>query len=267
MWRMDMNLQRVHNKAHAIVKRCLEIVYKDFHARWKHAEAVLIRERQAKNRERQDKNDHELLGLLPPPTAPPTMTKARRELAKSIEETIWPRQANARLDSQMNSRDEIRFMLRHLDQDYWKLKKDFYIMTSDDHPLCVSTKDYYFKEMPNFYVFARSLLLNLITCRGSGELPEHFCIRRFYNGVELALHTDVTLALYCRDVMMEGKRKDADGSLYPINIGPSQGKDGVKRLLPRDIWHKIFKLLVDERPRRFPTAVSVGDREDETEQW
>ena len=77
-------------------------------------------------------------------------------------------------------------------------------------------------------------------------------------GGQLALHTDVTHGRYSRDVMMEGKRKDADGSLYPIDIGPSQGKDGVERLLPRDIWHKIFKLLVQ---RRFPTAVSVRERQ------
>ncbi len=192
------------------------------------------------------------------------MTKARRELAETIEETLWPD------TSQMNSCDEIikkhediRVKLRQLDRDCTKLSTDLSrMMTFDDHPLCVSAKDY--GEMP--YVFARSLLFNLITCRGSGELPEHFCIRRLYldplscrpvlEGVELTLHTDVTLGRYCRDVMMEGKRKAADGSLYPIDIGPSQGKDGVERLQPRDIWHKIFNLLVDEwRPRPFPTQL------------
>ena len=250
-------------KAHAIVKRCLKRVYKDFRARWKHAEAVLIRERQAKKRERQDKNDHELLGLLPPPTAPPTMTKARRELAETIEETLWPdtSQMNA-CDEIIKKHEDIRVKLRQLDRDCTKLSTDLSRMMSYDDVtwLCVSAKDY------GGAVFARSLLFNLITCRGSGELPEHFCIRRLYldplscrpvlEGVELTLHTDVTLGRYCRDVMMEGKRKDADGSLYPIDIGPSQGKDGVERLLPRDIWHKIFKLLVDEwRPRDFPTDV------------
>lgn len=229
-------------EAHAIVKRCLKIVYKDFRARWKHAEAVLIRERQ-------DKNDHELLGLLlPPPTAPPTtsMTKARRELA----ETLWPdtRLQNS-CDEMIKNHKDIRVKLRELDRDCTKLRTDLSHMsyTCDDLQLCVSTNDYGSGTGPG-YAFARSLLFNLIQSRGSHELPEHFCIRRLYcmgvlTGVELALHTDATLARYCRDVMMEGKRKDADGSLYAIDIGPSQGKDGVERRLPRDIWHEIFKLL------------------------